>query len=200
MESLRGMDGGTRTRSGTEQERPVCARLRQARDPRYKPMVKSEGAQRESDGVVVPLIGVQHNAPGGKGPDFGDADQVGKHAGMTGDSWSNYPDTSQRVVAVDGNPSPVRVRELQRRYGLRPSSLRIAVFMRCMTVSTEVTCCGRHGNGSGRTGERPGWIGSPWLSWRRSTELPGCWVNSSCLCGLVRIVRRLPGVWTSRNQ
>lgn len=78
-------------------------------------MVKSEGAQRESDGVVVPLIGVQHNAPGGKGPDFGDADQVGKHAGMTGDSWSNYPDTSQRVVAVDGNPSPVRVRELQRR-------------------------------------------------------------------------------------
>lgn len=78
-------------------------------------MVKSEGAQRESDGVVVPLIGAQHNAPGGKGPDFGDADQVGKHAGMTGDSWSNYPDTSQRVVAVDGNPSPVRVRELQRR-------------------------------------------------------------------------------------
>ena len=38
------------------------------KDRGYKPMVKSCGGQRESDGVVVPLIGVQHNAPGGKGP------------------------------------------------------------------------------------------------------------------------------------
>jgi RNA-directed DNA polymerase len=30
-------------------------------------MVKSAGVQRESDGVVVPVIGVQQNAPGGKG-------------------------------------------------------------------------------------------------------------------------------------
>ena len=36
-------------------------------------MVKSLGGQRESDGVVVPVIGVQHNAPGGKGPDFDQA-------------------------------------------------------------------------------------------------------------------------------
>jgi len=33
-------------------------------------MAKSFGGQRESDGVVVPLIGVHHNAPGGKGPNF----------------------------------------------------------------------------------------------------------------------------------
>ena len=54
------------------------------KDRSYKPMVKSLGGQRESDGVVVPLIGVQHNAPGGKGPDFDHAGGVGKRQGMTG--------------------------------------------------------------------------------------------------------------------
>lgn len=78
-------------------------------------MVKSAGVQRESDGVVVPLIGVEHNAPGGKGPDFGDAEEVGKREGMAGVSRSNNPDGRQPVVAVDGKPSWVKVRELQRR-------------------------------------------------------------------------------------
>lgn len=77
-------------------------------------MVKSEGAQRESDGVVVPLIAVR-NAAGGKGPDFGHADRVGKREGMTGIVRSNYPDTPSCVVAVDGVPSAAKVRELQRR-------------------------------------------------------------------------------------
>lgn len=77
-------------------------------------MVKSEGAQRESDGVVVPLIAVR-NAAGGKGPDFGHADQVGKREGMAGSVRSNYPDSPRVVVAVDGAPSAVKVRELQRR-------------------------------------------------------------------------------------
>jgi RNA-directed DNA polymerase len=98
-----------------EQERPVCACLRRARDRSYKPMVKANGAQRESDGVVVPVIGVQHNAPGGKGPDFGHAGGGGKREGMAGPVRSNYPDTLSRVVAVDGRPSAVKVRELQRR-------------------------------------------------------------------------------------
>jgi len=117
--SLRGMDGGTYTGSGTEQERPVCACLRWARDRSYKPMVKANGAQRESEGVVVPLIGVQHNAPGGKGPCFGHAEEAGKREGMTGPEVgsvrSNYPGTPLRVVALDGQPSSVKVRELQRR-------------------------------------------------------------------------------------
>ena len=47
-------------------------------------MVKAFGGQRESDGVVVPLIGVQHNAPGGKGPDFDHAGEAGKREGMAG--------------------------------------------------------------------------------------------------------------------
>jgi RNA-directed DNA polymerase len=79
-------------------------------------MVKTLGGQRESDGVVVPLIGVQHNAPGGKGPNFDHAHRVGKREGMTEVSWSNSPGKSLLAVA-DEEPllaSPVKVRELQR--------------------------------------------------------------------------------------
>jgi RNA-directed DNA polymerase len=68
-------------------------------------MVKSEGEQRKSDGVVVPLIGVS-NAPGGKGPDFGHARGAGKRKGMAGTARSNYPD---RTPPVDN------VRKLQRK-------------------------------------------------------------------------------------
>jgi RNA-directed DNA polymerase len=79
-------------------------------------MVKSSGGQRESDGVVVPLIGVQHNAPGGKGPTFDHAHEAGKREGMTGFTRSNSPGGPSPVVA-DEEPlgfSPVKVRQLQR--------------------------------------------------------------------------------------
>jgi hypothetical protein len=39
-------------------------------DRSYKPMVKSGGGQRESEGVVVVVIGVKLKAPGAKGPRF----------------------------------------------------------------------------------------------------------------------------------
>jgi RNA-directed DNA polymerase len=79
-------------------------------------MVKALGGQRESDGVVVPLIGVQHNAPGGKGPDFDHAGEVGKCEGMIGSDWSNHPGRPAPVVADDAplGVSPVKVRQLQR--------------------------------------------------------------------------------------
>lgn len=79
-------------------------------------MVKSFGGQRESDGVVVPGIGVQHNASGGKGPNFDHVSGVGKHQGMTGVSRSNSPGELSLAVA-DEEPlsvSPVKVRGLQR--------------------------------------------------------------------------------------
>jgi len=41
-----------------------------SKDRPYKPMVKSGGGQRESDGVVVVMIGAKLKAPGAKGPDF----------------------------------------------------------------------------------------------------------------------------------
>ena len=79
-------------------------------------MVKSLGGQRESDGVVVPLIGVQHNAPGGKGPSFDHGCEVGKCEGMTGATRSNSPGRPSLAVAGEEplSFSPVKVRELQR--------------------------------------------------------------------------------------
>ena len=78
-------------------------------------MVKVLGGQRESEGVVVPLIGVR-DAPGGKGPCFDHAREAGKREGMTGLARSNYPGRSRPVVA-DDEPlvvSPVKVQQLQR--------------------------------------------------------------------------------------
>src|SRR5437660_7862236 len=75
-----------------------------SKDRSYKPMVKSSGGQRESDGAVVPLI-VGRNPTGGKGPDFGHAGDGGKREGMAGTARSNYPEG--RHVA------PVKVRQLQ---------------------------------------------------------------------------------------
>jgi hypothetical protein len=49
-----------------------------SKDRSYKPMAKSGGGQRESEGVVVVRIGVQQNAPGAKGPCFGRACGGGK--------------------------------------------------------------------------------------------------------------------------
>ena len=77
-----------------------------SKDRRYKPMVKSDGAQRESDGVVVPLIAGM-NPAGGKDPDFGRAGRGGKREGMAGTARSNYPEG--RHVA------PAKVRQLQNR-------------------------------------------------------------------------------------
>ena len=58
---------------------------------------------------------MHHNAPGGKGPNFDHADEVGKCEGMTGSARSNNP--GKRSLAVTEGPlvaSPVKVRELQR--------------------------------------------------------------------------------------
>ena len=76
------------------------------KDRSYKPMVKPSGGQRESEGAVVPLIGVDENAPGGKGPHFGHACGGGKRKGMAGTARSNSPD---RRPPVDN------VRKLQRK-------------------------------------------------------------------------------------
>jgi RNA-directed DNA polymerase len=86
-----------------------------SKDRSYKPMVKSSGAQRESDGVVVPQIAVS-NAAGGKGPDFGHASGGGKHGGMAGAARSNNPGGQSRPVDAEARLRPrlVKVRELQR--------------------------------------------------------------------------------------
>jgi RNA-directed DNA polymerase len=86
-------------------------------------MVKSPGGQRESEGAVVPLIGVHDNAPGGKGPHFDRASGEGKRQGMAGTARSNSPGgpAARRSGAVPppapgmGWAAPVNVRELQRK-------------------------------------------------------------------------------------
>jgi RNA-directed DNA polymerase len=82
-------------------------------------MVKSSGGQRESEGVVVPLIGVQQNAPGGKGPHFDHAGNEVTRQGMAGSARPNHPGGD--IPAVLGGPSPAigpvsfgNVRRLQR--------------------------------------------------------------------------------------
>ena len=68
-------------------------------------MVKASGAQRESDGVVVPGI-AGRNPAGGKGPDFGHAGEEGTREGMAENARSNHP---------EGPKSFDKVRHLQRR-------------------------------------------------------------------------------------
>lgn len=77
-----------------------------SKDRWYKPVVKSAGGKRESDGVVVPVM-AGRNPAGGKGPDFGHAGRAGKREGMAGTAQPNYPEG--RHVA------PVKVRQLQNR-------------------------------------------------------------------------------------
>jgi RNA-directed DNA polymerase len=67
-------------------------------------VVKAIGAQRESDGVVVPLA--VSNAARGKDPDFGHAGKRGTSEGMAG--------TAQPISPL-GSPSPEKVRRLQNR-------------------------------------------------------------------------------------
>jgi RNA-directed DNA polymerase len=77
-------------------------------------MVKVLGGQRESEGVVVPLIGVR-DTPGGKGPCFDHACEAGKREGMTGLARSNHPGRpSSAVIGESLLASSVKVRELQR--------------------------------------------------------------------------------------
>ena len=104
-----------------------------------KPMVKPSGAQRESDGVVVPPIAVR-NAAGGKGPDFGHIGDGGEREGMAGSVRSNHP---------RGCEVPVKVRQLQNRLwaAAKQSDQRVAVSTPCMTASTGVTSSGRRGGG-----------------------------------------------------
>jgi hypothetical protein len=75
--SLRGTETCTRARSdhGTRETRLASI---VSKDRSYKPMAKSSGGQRESEGVVVVEIGVQNNAPGAKDPCFDRASVEGK--------------------------------------------------------------------------------------------------------------------------
>lgn len=86
--------------------RDPSARPSSRQGPAYKPKVKAWGAQRESEGAVVPARGAQDNAPGGKGPCLGGAWAGGKSEGMSRQDGSNPP---------GGPESTDKVRQLQRK-------------------------------------------------------------------------------------
>ena len=90
--SLRGRGSSTRARTGAEHERPVCA-ASSGKDRSYKPMVKSSGAQRESEGVVVREIACRKRG-GREGPCVGHVGGGGKREGMAGTVRSNHPGRS----------------------------------------------------------------------------------------------------------
>ena len=77
-----------------------------SKDRAYKPVVKSRGGERESDGVVVPGRDATSRAPG-KGPDFGHVGRAGKREGIPGTAPDNYPE-GQHLA-------PAKVRQLQNR-------------------------------------------------------------------------------------
>jgi RNA-directed DNA polymerase len=109
-----GVWGAARAHSLVRKGRDPSAWPASGKDQGYKPMVKSLGGQRESEGVVVPLIGVRDTL-GGKGPCFDHAREVGKREGMTGVTRSNYPGGPSPVVADEPLVvSPVKVQQLQR--------------------------------------------------------------------------------------
>ena len=62
-----GVGGAARAHSLVRNRRDPSASPSSGKDQGYKPMVKALGGQRESEGVVVPLIGVKRHA-GREGP------------------------------------------------------------------------------------------------------------------------------------
>jgi len=84
--------------------RDPSAQPTSGKDRPYKPMVKSGGAQRESDGVVVPEA-ARKGAVRRKGPDFGHAGSGGTRKGMAGTTRPNHP---------PGHEPADNVQELQR--------------------------------------------------------------------------------------
>lgn len=77
-------------------------------------MVKAHGGQRESEGVIVPRMGVEHNTPVGKDPRFEYAGDEGKRQGMAGTARSNNPGRRE-PVDVNGSAPIGKVRKLQRK-------------------------------------------------------------------------------------
>ena len=102
-----GVWGAARTQGLVRDRRDPSAQPCQQR-PSYKPVVKSSGAQRESDGVVVLLSGVQQRGRR-EGPRLRSRRRREvTREGMTGTARSNYPEGSI-CVPVE------KVRRLQNR-------------------------------------------------------------------------------------
>ena len=86
--------------------RDPSARPRSGQGASYKPEAKTTAAQRESEGITVPVMVATNNATGGRGPCGGRVGNAGKHKGMAAKSGPNNP---------SGQKPSDNVRRLQRR-------------------------------------------------------------------------------------
>ena len=77
----RGTEGGTQRQPGTEQERPSSAAT-SGEGGSYKPKVKGDRAERESEGLVVPVKLGRRGPAEGRGPGFVASATGGKGEGM----------------------------------------------------------------------------------------------------------------------
>src|SRR5437588_200998 len=108
-----GVGGAARVSGEARNTRDPSAQLLSGAGGSYKPMAKSSGVQRESEGIVVPqTVGeptgtkaVKNNAAGGKGPCGDQADVAGKYEGVAGKTEPKNP---------DGHKPSEKVRQLQR--------------------------------------------------------------------------------------
>jgi len=93
-----GVRGAARAQGSVWNRRDPSARPGSGQSGAHKPKVKSRRAQRESEGVVVPLRVVTNNTTGGKHPCFGHARRKGKCAGMDGKTVPNHPRVCKHAV------------------------------------------------------------------------------------------------------
>jgi len=88
---LGGVGGAARVQGSSRNAREPSAQPSSRRGASYKPKAKSSVAQRKSEGIIVPVMGVANNAPGGKGPwGAGRVDREGTRKGMV--ARPNSPD------------------------------------------------------------------------------------------------------------
>src|SRR5215470_15159149 len=96
---LPGVRGSGRAQGQVGNRRDPSVQPTSGKDRPYKPMVKSGGAQRESDGVVVPEA-TRRGVVRRKGPGGGHAGGGGKRKGMSGTTRTNHPHGHEPVDNV----------------------------------------------------------------------------------------------------
>ena len=95
-----GVWGAARVQGVERNTRDPSARPESGQASSYKPKAKSNRAQRESEGLVVPVMVAQNNAAGGKGLCFGLARNEGKREGMAAKSGPINPEARTCFVTV----------------------------------------------------------------------------------------------------
>ena len=79
---LGGVEGAARVQGAVRNTRDPSARPQSRQDGSHKPKAKTSVVQRESEGIVVPVIVATKNVTGGKDPCGDGVGEAGKHEGL----------------------------------------------------------------------------------------------------------------------